>query len=791
MEPAPHRQEPAAVPSRFYMIDKENTMNRNSMKGFVLAAALSALASQALAAAVKGSVTDDKGQPMSGVQVTIPALQRATVTGADGAFSFDVPAGDYVLQFRRADYGSELRTVKVTGAGASVAAVSLSQTAIEAAPITISAAPQPSSSLTSPATVTVLEGRKLDKARGQSPMEAIKDEPGVHLISDGPSTSKAVIRGLSGQDIVIVEDGVRSESLQWGNEHGPETDTLGTSRIEVLRGPNSLLYGSDALGGVISVSHPELPNAKLGDGALQGKAVAEAHSVNNSFAQGLLLSGAQGDWGWRTNFSQRQAGNYHTPGEGSIPNTGSHEVNGDGSFGVRKDWGGVAFDFGRLTKRLEFQAVDAPGFPDTPLADLEYQVLQHDKGSIRANVITAPARIEVVAGFDRVNRSEFDSPAAPDSLATLHWIQTNYTADIKAHHAPLGPLQGTIGLSGVRRVEQSIGVKHLTPGYNQASFGEYVYEELPLGDFTFSAGVRADQTRFNVGQDDLIGADTVPTPVAKRTLDYSSITGALGAVYRVTGNLAFAVNGGRGYRNPVPFELFAFGEHEGEHVFSIGNPGLKPETSLNTDASLRWSSPRVKAEIGVFRNYVHNYIYGTYLDPAAQDPAVQALGIPVVMTAQTNATIQGFDFGASGAPLDWLTLNLNGSLVRGYNDNYADKTLPNHNIPHVPADNMKVGFEIHRQTLGGLRNPYAGVDAKLTRAQRRTGPEDLATPGYGLLGLRAGTEVLANGSRVALDAGVDNLLNKGYIDYNSLLKFSNIQAPGRNVYVKVSVPFGS
>src|SRR5260221_4592459 len=179
--------------------------------------------------------------------------------------------------------------------------VATSSSPLTLAPITITASPTPKSAWNTPASVTVTEGRQLDKQRGQSVMSSIQDQAGVNMIDEGPTVVKPIIRGLNSQDIVIVEDGIRSESLQWGNEHAPEIDPLGSDRIEVMRGPNSLLYGSDALGGVIAISHPELPNAHLGDGPLRGKIVSQVNSVNSSVGENLELSGAQGDWGYRGN----------------------------------------------------------------------------------------------------------------------------------------------------------------------------------------------------------------------------------------------------------------------------------------------------------------------------------------------------------------------------------------------------------------------------------------------------------------------------------------------------------
>jgi|GEM_PF-844468 len=772
---------------------------------------LAAGALWASAATLSGNLTDENGKPLEGAQVLIPALKKGAVTDKDGKYSIDgVPAGGYAVEFRKADYGATSKQVQVVDAGTTTN-VTLRSNAIELAPITISAAPKPTTAFNSPSSVSVVEGRAMDKARGQSVMAAIQDVPGVNMIDEGPTVVKPVINGMQSQDIVVARDGVREEFIQWGNEHAPEIDSMSSDIIEVLRGPNSLLYGSDALGGVISIRQPDLPNAALGAGPLSGRVMGDVHSVNDSVGQAAMLQGAQGDWGWRTNLSQRNAGNFATPNEGVIPNTGMHETSGDGTLEVRKDWGDVTANASHWDKYVELQ--NGYIYP-SPLLDPEYQVLIHDHGSLKADILTGYARWDITAGYDRSNRTEYNGQNAVNSVPNgdgndigNHWIETSYTADVKAHLEPMGPFQGVLGFSGLRRVEQQLtpivsGI-HLTPGYNEVGTGEYLYEELPLEKWTFSGGVRADQNHYSIDGDNLVGFGLTtppPAPVAGQSLNYSAVTGAIGGVYHITEPLAFAVNVGRGYRNPVPFELFADGVHEGAGVFQIGNPGLKPEASLNTDAEIRWQSDELKGSIGVFRNYIQDYIYGSYTTafhsagcPAGQvsDPSNPSACLPVVKENQSNATIQGVSYAVRGAALDWLTLSSEGNLVRGYNDSGDPSLNGNVWIPHTPADNVKFGAEVHEKSLGAMKNPYFGADLKLTAPQRRASPNEIATAGYGLVGLRTGCEFAVLGNRTSVDAGVDNLLNQGYIDYNSILKEFNIQNPGRDVYVKVSVPFGS
>jgi iron complex outermembrane receptor protein len=763
------------------------------------------VAGLSLAATLSGQVTDENNAPASDVQVVVPAVQQGAKTDSTGSYKIEnLPAGSYAVEFRRVGSAPETRQADLTKGDVTLN-VGLSGSPLTLAPITITASPEAKSSLNTPASVSVVEGRQLDKERTESVISAIQNEPGVNMIAEGPTVVKPVIRGLNSQDIVVVQDGIRIENLQWGNEHAPEVDSMGSDRIEVMRGPNSLLYGSDALGGVISVNHPDLPNAHLGAGPLSARFTTDLNSNNNSAGENIEFSGAQGDWGYRTNIAQIQAGNFRSPQQGYVPNTGEQQVSGSGEVGVRKDWGMLDLEYGHFDKRVELQNPSAP-WPN-PLNDGEYQTLQHDHGSVKATVNTDPARLDLTLGYDRADRKEFDSPdftftttppsqIVPPGEPHLNWIETSYTSEIRAHLAEMGPFQGTVGVSGLRRVEQSLGVVDLTPSYNEDSAGEYLVEDLPVGKFDFTVGVRGDQTEYNVQQDNTLGIDysigsTTARPVSAQTLHYSAVSGAAGGVYHITDPLAFAVNVGRGYRNPVPFELFAYGVHEGAGVFQIGNPDLTPETSIDTDASLRWASNRVKAEIGVFRNYIHDYIYGQFLqNPNGTQIINGPSGLPEVSETQGNATIKGFDGAVAVAATNWLSLKTVYNDVRGYNDS-GDPANNTNYLPHVPADNVLFGADIHEKSLGAVLNPYFGLDEKLTAPQARTNASEIPTKGYALTDAHIGGEFVVMSNRITVDAGVNNLLNQGYIDYNSILKEFNIEDSGRNVYVKFSVPFGS
>ena len=757
-------------------------MKRKTLSTIFALACLAALVRGAGAATLTGSLTDDGGKPLAGARVAIPALKKGAVTDKDGKFSIDgVPDGDYAVEFRKTDYATLSRQAKITESGAPLAAT-MHESVIDVAPITITAKPQAASTLTTASSVDVVEGRQLDRKRGQNVMDSIKNEPGVDMLTTGATLSRPVVEGLSEQNVVMIEDGVRHEVQPWGIEHAPEIDSLSTSRIEVLRGPASLLYGSDALGGVISVFKPDLPSTALGDGPLSGRVLTTYDSVNKSVGTGVVAQGAQGDWGYRADMSQRESGNEYTP-QGIIANTGAHELNGDATVGVKKDWGALSFDYGHFTKYVELQETSDG-------SDTEFQKLDHDKASVKATILTAPFRYDISAGYDRANRREFQANDTFDAATPIvDWIQNNYFLDIKAHHAPLGPLEGTIGLTGWLRDQTSAGPQPLIPSFGENTIGEFVYEELPVGPVSFSAGLRADQTAFNIQQTatDLSGSHVVP----KQSLNYSAVTGALGGIWHITEPLAFAVNVGRGYRNPIPFELFAYGVHEGTGRFEIGNPGLKAETSLNTDASIRYASGRVHGELMAYHNTIDNFIYSAPASAAAV-AAVNTAGDnpdgdPVFQQTQGRAVIEGASLSGDVAATGILLLNGGLDVTRGRNTSIGQP------LPIIPADRIRFGAELHDKTLGPIVSPYVGANVKYVYGQTRTEQDFPSNPvnSYALMGLSLGGAFNAGVSRLTVDAGVDNVLNTGYQDVLNVYRAFGIEMPGRNYFVKVGIPFGS
>jgi iron complex outermembrane receptor protein len=747
-----------------------------------------------------GTVYNDENKPLSNVQVTVPALQKGVLTDSSGTFHIDLPPGNYAMGFHRLGYADHSETIFVPSPVP--VKVTLSESALAAQPITISAEPTPSPVLTTPANVTVLQGHQLEQKARENVMDAIKNEPGVNMITVGPSVSKPSVDGLNSEDLVIVEDGVRSESLAWGEEHAPEIDTLTADRIEVLRGAATLMYGSDALGGVISVNKAPLPSAALGAGPLSGKIVTDVESVNQSAAEGVVLQGAQGDWGWRSDLSEHQAGNIYTP-NGTIANTASKEVNGSGEIGVTKDWGDLTMDYSHFTKHLQLDE-------SATQTDNEFQDLAHDNGNIHADIKTDGLfNYEVTAGYDRVDREEYNGYVnsnsgivggfpTPPSLEA-NWIETSYTVNIKAHQKQIGPFQGTFGFTSDNKNELAGGIDQLIPSTNWNEYGEYAYEEAHFGSVKLTAGIRGDENQLNADSyqsanmtsNAALAAANGLSSIQAQTRNYEALTGALGGVWHIIKPLAFAVNVGRGYRNPDEFELFAFGEHEGTGQFAVGDPNLQPETSMDSDASLRWVSSHFRSNVDYFYNHINNYIYAQPTNLNATD-VYTGNTLPVFQTTQGNSILQGATVRLDEDALQWL------ELKEGYDHIRAENISTGQSIPFIPADRFLLSFKIHKKKLGDFYHPYFGANTHIVLAQNQPGPPstknliDTPTGGYTIFGLSFGWRILVMQNPLSFDFGADNLLNKAYADSMSVYdKQFGFVEPGRNLYMKISVPFGS
>ena len=753
------------------------------MRALLLAIACGAAAvpGRALAAgpgdpapSLSGRVTAAAGTPLAEVRVSIEEANRTATTDAEGHYEFsNLPGGTFSVSFALVGYAPEVRRVTLRNTAVTLD-VTMRPSVVELSELQVTATPLATTPLTSPQPTAILGGADLRVAQAPTLGETLEGTAGVHSLSTGPGIGKPVIRGLTSNRVLVLDDGVRLETQQWGDEHGPNLSTAEAERIEVIRGPASVLHGSDALGGVINVVPKELPDA-IGRSPFVGGNFSASYWSNNRQPDGaLLLEGANGGFGFRGTLSGHTSSDVRTPNY-TLWNSSDRAGTGSASLGYRGTWGSVRGTYSYRAERIQLTDEDSLA---TPL-----QRIGEHRARIDATIPLGLNRLEATASYERNRRREFEEETSPD--VALGLLSQNYLADVKLHHAPIGNLAGVVGVSGWRTTFGKFGEETLIPENRANNAGVYVFEQLEAGRWSLSAGARYDYRYLDVSQDDELG-------VAAQTRTYNAFSGNLGVLYRVAEPVAIVLNFGRGFRAPSAFDLFSNGVHEGTVAFERGDPNLKNEKSFNTDLALRVQSRTVSLEVGGFANLIQDYIF-TQPVPGETDPES---GFQVFQTTQGDAALVGFESAIDFHPTSYLHFHGTADYVHGQN-----KTTHNP-LPNMPPFRATYSVRLEGPRSGVVTDPYLSAGGESNAKQGRLDPAEAGffsqafdgagyqSQGYTLVNFGAGFGLLTGPSTVRFDFTLRNAFNKAYADFLSRIK-TNAFDPGmgRTLIARVSTDF--
>ncbi|MDQ7041248.1 MAG: TonB-dependent receptor [Rhodothermus sp.] len=724
---------------------------------------------------LKGQVTDaTTGKPLIGATVFVLSVQAGTTTDADGRYRLRLPQpGRYRVLFSYVGYRAETREVVLSTSASVTLEVALVPTAIEAPAVTITAKAQATDVLSTPQAVVVLEGDALRLRQGMTAVDALAQIPGVHLMHTGTGIAKPMIRGLTAQRVLVVQDGVRQEGQQWGDEHGVEIDAHATERIEVVKGPASLLYGSDALGGVVQLALKGPFGYKR---PLTGTITLEGASNTRMRGMHLEAGGRQGNWAYGGNLTLRQAGAYNTP-EGLVPNTGVEERHGMLQLGYENHFLRGQLAYKRYRARLglfEPENSEALSHPVERYRIGEpYQRVDHDLLQLRTQWRLGADRVELHAAWQQNQRREFghdaEAPVESHQAAgpSLYLRLRTLTTDLRFHHRPRGTLFGTVGLSGFFQRNETLAEEALIPGARIWNGAVYVFEELMLSRLTISGGLRWDTRRLSVEQNEPLG-------VAAQTRTYSAFSGAVGLVWQMRPDLSLALNIGRAWRAPTLNELFSRGVHEGTGRFEVGTPTLRPEQSLALDGTLRWLRPRLYLEINAFVNRIDHFIFPR--PTGLRDPDS---GFFIYQFDQAQALLWGGELLLNLGITDWLHLHLGGDVT------YTEHRESGQPLPFSPPPRLITSIEVHRERWGPAFEVMLRLGPTFVAAQRRVAPEERPTDGYVLWQTACSARWSLGSWQLITDLTVQNVLNRAYVSHLSRLRPYNVLDPGRNVQLRI------
>lgn len=568
------------------------------------------------------------------------------------------------------------------------------------------------------ATINVLQGLEKELRQGASLGQTLEFLPGLRTLNTGNNAGIPVIRGLTGNRIRILSNSIGVDHQQYGIRHQPNIDPFLSDNIEVVRGAASLLYGSDAIGGVIDVNSLSLNHSD--DGSLNHTLDTRFDYASNNDQRDVAIRGssAANQWSLAGGLVVRSADNIEAPDSatafesgdssgpgftGELPFTDFDQVNGQLGASWQGERATTSVRLSHWSNEMNYLLPPPPNGRGIGV-DLENTELQLatdfrlDSGDTQWNL--KPTFVWQ-NNLRQANQAGNPRSGLHDGDIDIEFDQ--YILRLEAVHEGGSFVdRGTLGIE-VRELDQeSRGNTVLTPGATTSNVGLFAYEERRFGLLVLQGGLRFDHIEVE-GDADKTTSDPGFTGTLGNT--YDVVTGALGGTYPLGDHFTLAANAARGFRAPSIFELFANGVHGGVAAVQIGNPDLEAEESLNLDLALRWSFSRLTGSATIYQNRIDNFIY-------LQDTFTQAPnGLPVFEHLQADAQIRGIEAEvALDLGNDWglrMVLDLIDTENRGTNEN----------LPFTPANEVLTELMWNPATFAGLRAPYARASVRYADSQ--------------------------------------------------------------------------
>ncbi|MDO4162850.1 MAG: TonB-dependent receptor [Bacteroides sp.] len=758
---------------------------------------------------LKGRITDAvDGREVIGASIYFPELKTGTSSDMNGAYVIDgLPARRLVVQ------------VSYVGHQTLVEEVDLSMEQVRDFVL------HESNALINEVVVTGLTGNSLLR-RSPSPMsmvtqgqlaatsstnliDAIAREPGVSQITTGGSISKPVIRGLGYNRVVVVNDGVRQEGQQWGDEHGVEIDAQTVGSVEILKGPAGLMYGSDALAGVLIFHDAPTPAS----GEVQADATTEYQSNNGLLGYSVHAAGNRSGFVWRSRYSGKLAHAYKNAYDGYVLGTAFREQAFTQLLGLNHEWGyshlklsyyhqslGIAEgerdevtgqfvkpvivdgeEGERIATRQELKSYGHP---------LPYQHIRHYKVVWDNAFAVGAGSIKALVGYQLNRRQEYEevlTPNVPGLDMLLH------TVSYDVHYVL--PLSGgwrlAVGVGGMYQRSLNEGDEYLIPSYNLFDYGVFATASRTVGRWSISGGLRYDSRHLRTHALEEDGEALF----ASFGRDFRNLSGSLGATYQLSDGWSMKLNLARGFRAPNISELSSNGVHEGAVRYELGNAALKPETSLQADWGLDYTSPWLSAQLALFASRIHHYIFISKLVDGRGEEVISD-GVPTYQYTSGDARIMGGEAWVDIHPVERLHFANTFSYVRSVQLDVAAEAKY---LPMTPAPRWRSELKYDFIRDGRvLNNLFVGLSMDYNLRQSHyyaVNDTETPTPSYCLWGLSAGVDIQRRGRKwLSLYLSVDNLTDCAYQSHLSRLKYTarnnatgrtGIYNMGRNASVKL------
>ncbi|MDP3352737.1 MAG: TonB-dependent receptor [Flavobacteriaceae bacterium] len=706
-----------------------------------------------------GKVVDQLQNPLSDVEIYTPEIHKGTTTNKEGMFILEhLPAGKITVTF--SSLGFETQSIDINLNKIQSIDIQLNAIVFEIDEVIVSTLFHKLQK-DNVSKVDFRSMKTLQQSGGSTLMQQLTNIPGVSQITTGNSIGKPVIRGLSGNRVLVYANGIRVENQQFGDEHGLGLNDAGFESVEIIKGPASLLYGSDALGGVLYFTPEKFAAANSSKSDYSHKYFSNTQGTNLSFGHKTSSK----NWSFLGRGGYASHLDYKIPTEDRIHNTRFNETDFKTGIGYSNEHfsSNIRYNYTKSNLGIpeDYEIQSNNRNPEFPNQEIKQHIISSHHHYYLEN-----GKLDADLGYIENNRKEF----VEDGEAELAMKLKTFNYNLRYHLPKIKSVESIIGFQGMNQTNTNFGAALLIPDASINDLGFYTTLFYALKNTSFQAGIRYDHRSISSEENGIINEMGYIEAIEK---SFNSFNSSIGLKTDINTNSILRLNFASGFRAPNLAELTSNGVHEGSNRYEVGNSNLKHEQNFQTDISYEYKTDHFEFYTNLFYNKINNYIFLTPTNSVINENDVYTY-------IQDDSNLYGSEIGVHlhPHPLDWLHLESSFELVRGEQKN-------ENNLPLIPADKWNNTLKFTFKKNQWSQNLFAAINLEHTFKQIKVSEFETNSSAYTLLNFSSGSSITFSKLKFDASFNIQNIFNKSYISHLSRLKADYIPNMGRNYVLGV------
>jgi len=718
---------------------------------------------------LSGTVTDENNQPLPGANIYFPETQRGAVTDQSGRFQLKkLPCGKQLITISFLGYKTAIKNIILTK-GNNQLAVQLKPVAIQGEEVVVSGNFTGSQHVNT-VEISTLKSKNLLQKASPSFLDALTSLPGVDLISKGPGIGTPVIRGLSTNNILLLNNGIPMQNFQFSENHPYIVDDAGLGHIEVLKGPASLLYGSGAVGGIINL----IPEPPLPDGEIKGNVLMKYFSNTQGIKSVMSLRGTQHKWVWGIYGNINSNKDYHDGAGDQIKNSRFLTRSFKANIGLLKKIGTFRlfseysnYHLGLTVPPSINLVKDNKRSPTCWYQDLN-NLLIHSQNKL----FIGKYKTSIDLAWQQ-NRRKLHTDQTKPVFTTVDMLLKTLNYSTKTTF-PINNLTISTGIQGFWQNNKNFDAP------------DHVIPDATINEVSFYALLKYQKNKLNIENGLRYSHHTVDVPIQSNqnpgnpsfplNKKFDNFSFSSGVTYQLSNTLLIRANLASAFRTPNLAELTQNGIHGTR--YEVGDPNLKSQQNLEIDLGVHLHTIHTTFDLSGFYNTIQNYIY---LSPTND---TTSSGLPVYRYTQENAFLYGGEAQLHIHPHPWHWLH----FLSTWQYTVGRKKNKQEYLPFIPAQKIKMEVKFEKKKWKKFKNSFLLFGTNFVFKQDKVSYFEKPTAGYTLINLAMGTTVYIGKQEISLIFSGNNLSNKIYQDHLSTLKPLNINNMGRNISVSLKIP---